>query len=417
MEIRSLREHPEELESFIAFFARHWGNEPLYRQCMSACLETDSPLPQWYRMTGGDADVGGVGLITNDFNARMDRMPWICALYVEEPFRGKELGGVLLNHARKEAGRLGFRHVYLTTDHRNYYEKYSFRYEGPLHDPFGSVSRMYTARAMPDVRFHGSGPYRIAFLHGGPGAPGSVGDPARDLAALTLRGVLEPMQDGNTVEELLAELKRQLESGGGDGPFVLIGHSWGAWLAGLFAERHPEMVERLILIGGGPLRPGTDIDAIRRARFSAEETQHYRTLLKRLADCASGEEKDPLLKSLGALCEKADAFELCEPSALPSEDRTVDGARYAALWAEGAAMRSSGELEERFARIRVPIVLIHGADDPHPADGIAEVLRERGIPFREHRLLRCGHSPWKERFARDRFFALLELEVRDRSGR
>lgn len=39
----------------------------------------------------------------------------------------------------------------------------------------------------------------------------------------------------------------------GPEPVTVIGNSLGAWLATVLAARHPEQVERLILVGGGPL--------------------------------------------------------------------------------------------------------------------------------------------------------------------
>lgn len=51
---------------------------------------------------------------------------------------------------------------------------------------------------MNDVRIHGPAPYRIAVLHGGPGAPGTVEPVAKTLGAY--RGVLEPFQGAATVQ-------------------------------------------------------------------------------------------------------------------------------------------------------------------------------------------------------------------------
>jgi len=46
----SLRENPAELETFLEVFTSHWGNAPVYRNCLSACLKSTAPLPQWYIM-------------------------------------------------------------------------------------------------------------------------------------------------------------------------------------------------------------------------------------------------------------------------------------------------------------------------------------------------------------------------------
>ncbi len=143
IEIKSLREYPEMLEEFIGFFAGCWSNEAVYRDCLTACLTTEAPLPHWYLLLVNGEIAGGYGLIVNDFNARQDLWPWLCALYVKTEYRGHALGALLLEHGRKVAGKLGFAKLYLATDHIGYYEKYDFQFLGMVQDPFGGTSRMY----------------------------------------------------------------------------------------------------------------------------------------------------------------------------------------------------------------------------------------------------------------------------------
>jgi len=142
--IISLRQQPEQLELFLNFFVRHWHNEAVYRDCLTACLSSASPLPQWYLLVNqADDIIGGAGLITNDFISRMDLWPWLCALYIEELYRGKAYGKELIEHVRREAARLGFAHLYLCTGHIGYYEKYDFEYLGDGHHPWSESSRIY----------------------------------------------------------------------------------------------------------------------------------------------------------------------------------------------------------------------------------------------------------------------------------
>lgn len=49
-----------------------------------------------------------------------------------------------------------------------------------------------TANAAIDVRTHGKPPFRVAVLHGGPGAPGYMAPVARALSVTA--GVIEPLQ-------------------------------------------------------------------------------------------------------------------------------------------------------------------------------------------------------------------------------
>ena len=80
-------------------------------------------------------------------------------------------------------------------------------------------------------------------------------------------------------------------------------------------------------------------------------------------------------------------------------------------WPEAAELRRSGELLEQVKLISCPVIAIHGDYDPHPIDGIREPLESALDDFRIVVLEKCGHYPWIERYARDRFFELLRQEL------
>lgn len=149
--IISVREHPETAERAIRWFQSHWASEEsmaVYEDCIRHCLAAKAPLPQWYLLLQGETIAGGAGLITNDFISRMDLYPWICALYIEESYRGRGYGALLLEKARRDAGAAGFANVYLCTDHIGYYERYGFAHLGTGYHPWGESSRIYTAPAL-----------------------------------------------------------------------------------------------------------------------------------------------------------------------------------------------------------------------------------------------------------------------------
>ncbi len=141
--IISLRSNPELLDVFCSYFARIWGKKDIYCNCMQHALETGSPLPQWFLLQKNGMFIGGCGLITNDFISRMDLMPWLCALYVEENFRNRGWGGKLIEFAANTARELGFENIYCCTDHSGYYEKYAFNYIGIGYHPWDETSRIY----------------------------------------------------------------------------------------------------------------------------------------------------------------------------------------------------------------------------------------------------------------------------------
>ncbi|MDW8802929.1 GNAT family N-acetyltransferase, partial [Clostridium sp. A1-XYC3] len=87
MKVLSIKEHPEYKDRAIEYFQSKWAKEEsmmVYEDCISNCIATSSPLPQWYLLMDGDKIIGCAGLITNDFISRMDLYPWVCAVYIEK---------------------------------------------------------------------------------------------------------------------------------------------------------------------------------------------------------------------------------------------------------------------------------------------------------------------------------------------
>lgn len=149
MEILSVREQPAHVRAFITYFQKHWATEQsmmVYEDCITSCLSSPSPLPQWYLLTDGESIVGGAGLITNDFISRMDLNPWLCALYIEKEHRGHAYGSILIGRCKEDAKKAGFEQLYLCTDHVGFYEHYGFDYLAQGYHPWGESSRIYRAK-------------------------------------------------------------------------------------------------------------------------------------------------------------------------------------------------------------------------------------------------------------------------------
>jgi pimeloyl-ACP methyl ester carboxylesterase len=265
---------------------------------------------------------------------------------------------------------------------------------------------MVPCGSMENFRLYGQAPYRIAVLHGGPGAPGEMAPVARELARG--RGVLEPLQTADTLEGQVQELRKVLEDRA-DPPVTLIGWSWGAWLGYILAARHPALVGKLILVGCPPFeqRYVPLIEATRMSRLSEEEQRETARTLKRLDDI-SGQSHQTALARLGRIFSKTDTFR-----PLPVADETIrlQFNIYRAVWRTAAELRRCGDLLELGKRIRCPVVAIHGDYDPHPAEGVQQPLESILRNFRLILIPGCGHAPWREKEARDLFFKILSTEI------
>ncbi len=231
---------------------------------------------------------------------------------------------------------------------------------------------------------------------------------ARELSRTC--GVLEPLQTASSIDGQVSELRDVLEKHG-QLPLILVGHSWGAWLGLIFAARHPSLVKKLILVGCGPLEekysPG--IMEKRMSRLDEVERREARALME--AMCGPADEgKNALFARFGRLMSKADTF---APLLAPDSDEGVTYREdvYRCVWGEAAELRRSGELLRLAGRVRCPIVAVHGDYDPHPAEGVEIPLKRAAKGFRLILLEHCGHEPWRERGAREKFYKALEKEI------
>lgn len=256
------------------------------------------------------------------------------------------------------------------------------------------------------ARTYGPPPFETAVVHGGPGAAGEMAPVAREMGSFV--GVLEPLQAERSLEGQVQELKRVLE-GNAELPVRLIGFSWGAWLSYLVAARYPPLVGKVILVGSGPFEEkyASAILETRLSRLGDDDRPEVESLLRILDNPATGDKHRAFIR-LGKLLLKADSY---DPLPSDSESIDFDADLFQAVWREGSELRKSGQLLELGRRITCPVVAIHGDYDPHPAEGVRGPLGRVVKNFRFVLLRECGHKPWLERRARDRFYEILKKET------
>lgn len=260
---------------------------------------------------------------------------------------------------------------------------------------------------MKNLRKYGQPPYNVAVIHGGPGWPGYMAPVARELAKVT--GVLEPLQTKNSFEGQVQELHDVLVKQAFI-PLTLIGHSWGAFLSFVVTARYPALVKKLIMVGSGPLEEkyAANITPDRLNRLSEKDRIIAIRDIDIINDTVSPDKDTPMAR-VAALFDKADTY-----APLPHKNEVLEfsEAINRRVWAEAKLLRTSGALLKMGEKIECPVVAIHGDYDPHLAAGVQEPLARVLKDFRFILLERCGHEPWVERFARDKFYEILKDELK-----
>lgn len=253
------------------------------------------------------------------------------------------------------------------------------------------------------VREYGtSGPWVIA-VHGGPGAMGGMAPVAQGLAG-GFR-VLEPWQRGGggqplTVARHVADLHEVVQAHCSARRPALVGHSWGAMLILAYAATHPDEAGPLLLVGCGTFDPAAraQMRAVRRARMGGEVGAKLAHLEREIED------PDRRLCALGRLMMAVDSCDLV--STEPGLER-CDAVAHQETWEDMMWLQEEGVYPALFALIRSPVLMVHGAADPHPGrlirDGLAPYLPQ----LEYHEWAQCGHYPWLERAVGDGFFSVV----------
>ncbi|MEE4271910.1 MAG: alpha/beta hydrolase [Thermoanaerobaculales bacterium] len=179
----------------------------------------------------------------------------------------------------------------------------------------------------------------------------------------------DPRKGPIHLDDLLDGLNRVMDELGGNEPVIVVGNSMGAWLGFLYAIDHPERVDRLVAVNGGPLfNPDPQVNIFPTTRDEARETM--KGLMGPTSPTIPGHVLDDIVRRAP----------------------TGPAARFASTAGEMGAYLLDGRLDE----VAVPVELVWGDADQLLTVAYAERILE-GLPRgRLHLVEGCGHVPQRE---------------------
>ena len=153
-----------------------------------------------------------------------------------------------------------------------------------------------------------------------------------------------------------------------DSRMILVGNSMGAWIAMLYAREHPDRVERILAINGGPLRGRQDVSLLPRDR---DEARKLMALLR-------------------------------DPGSPPVPDFVLDGVvRHSRNGPIGRLVATGADMERylldgKLGDFRTPVDVVWGESDRLLDLDYARRMEAQLPAARLTVLPRCGHVPLRE---------------------
>ena len=166
-----------------------------------------------------------------------------------------------------------------------------------------------------------------------------------------------------------------------DAPLVLAGNSLGAWMAMLYAEKHPQRMTRVVLIDGCPIKEALEVNIMPKDREEARRT------LDAILDPSAPRRPNFVLDDLV---------------------RVSNAGPISRLLAAGVEDMSKYLLEDKLASFQRPVDLIWGASDRLVPLDLAKKFQSQLPHCTLTVIARCGHAP---QFERPREFMQVFLQI------
>ena len=248
----------------------------------------------------------------------------------------------------------------------------------------------------------GCGP-PVVLCHGGPGIYDYLGPVAAmidDVASVhryDQRGCGRSQDVGPYNSTTFVDDLDALRAYWGYEAWTIIGHSWGAHLALMYAIQYPERTARLVYLSGTGIDPAwhQDYRRNREAKLLPADRQRLRRLNQQRLT-ARGEELERIEEEESSLLGRTELYDVTRLNDVARFDRfPINHSLNSALNAENNHMEEAGRLGSKVSQVRAPTLVLDGEGDPRPRWARAQVAQL--IPNSRHATIaRAGHEPWIE---------------------
>lgn len=241
---------------------------------------------------------------------------------------------------------------------------------------------------------------KVLLLHGGPGLSEYMNGAAEELAAgyevfrYQQRGLSPSTTSGPfAVEDHLADALAVMNSIGPD-PILVLGHSWGGYLAMFLIVRHPQRVAGALIVDPlGAVGDGgeADLPANIATRIPAPDLERADELDERAMRGEGTPEE--AIESLRLMWP---GYFSDPPNAPPMPDMTMSVACYSQTFDSIHAHQEAGTLESRLPHVKLPVRFLLGAGSPIPprhGEATAALIPGAAVEVLDG----CGHIPWLEK--------------------
>ncbi|MDA8792643.1 alpha/beta hydrolase [Bacteriovoracaceae bacterium] len=255
----------------------------------------------------------------------------------------------------------------------------------------------------------------IVFLHGGPGVYGYIEKLCHLLSVnsnifyYNQRG---SRQNSNhiKIEDHVFDLEKIIDYVSTEAKPILVGHSWGAMLGVLFAGRYSEKIQKLILVGTGPLNGKQEREFFKNLdeRFG-DQKEYYDGLWDIVEKETDSQKKQEFANDY--INKVSHFYQHNKGSVAELLPMFYDFEALYETMVDMDKLKSIGEYENMLSQINVHVTCMHGDYDPVPSKSIFGLVRKYHPSAEIFEFKNCGHYPWVET-CKEEFLFILRKQLK-----